>query len=161
MSYSNWKAFAFVAALILAVSPAVVAVPKKPPAQQTAAQKMSVCQARRTVVEELQQVVTGITFLESQPSGIAFRIGELEFQAEPQRFKKEFPKGTYRIDLKNLGAVTLDSYGGLLINGEWPLLKKNRSNSSGIIGFLGCKSQVGHGRISKRIEMRPRLSPTP
>ena len=123
--------------LLVTGAPAAVAVPKKPPLQQTVVPTMSVCQARRTIKTGLQQAVTGNTFLESQPSGIEFLVGELKFQAEPQRFKKEFPNGTYRVDLKSLGPVTLDSDGSILINGKWPLLIKNRSNSDAILGFLG------------------------
>ena len=136
--------------LLAAAAPAVLA-------QQTAAPAMSVCQARRAIVTELQRVDTScFTCLNSQPSGVAFNVGELEFQAEPRSFKKEFPKGTYRVELKTLGDVNSDlvrrafvaggDFYGLLINGRPAIdershshdreevIRENLSNSS----VLGC-----------------------
>ena len=125
---------------------AVVAVPKKPPVQQNAAPMMSVCQARRAVLEELQQAFichsgTCHGFL-SPLSDISFNATELEFLAAPGDFKKEFPNGTYRIDLKALGVITFNGRGNwngvdpVLINGELPLSKKNRSSKDSVLGFL-------------------------
>jgi hypothetical protein len=53
-------------------------------AQGPATPAISVCQARGTVVAELQRVLTGYWGrLNSTPTGIAFKLGELEFQAVP------------------------------------------------------------------------------
>jgi hypothetical protein len=123
---------------------------------------MSVCQARRTVVAELQRVSFGScggdsVCLESPPSGIVFNTGELEFQAAPNYYKKLFPRGIYRVDLKTLGEVD-GQYGRLGVDGRHPLwgragffctegmARKNLSSAS-ILGFLGWFSDesVGYG----------------
>jgi tetratricopeptide (TPR) repeat protein len=118
--------------LLAAAAPAVLA-------QQTATPSMSVCQARRTIVTELQQVNTRHgSMLQSPPSSIVFNAVELAFQAEPNYDKKDFPPGIYKVNLKTLGEVT--SYGKLIrINGKYPRkeksLRENLSNSS-ILAFL-------------------------
>jgi len=101
---------------------------------------MSVCQARRTIVAELQRVAVGrgrnATCLESPPSGVAFNTAELEFNAEPSILKKLFPPGNYRIDLKTLGEVSLRPDMYLLIGGKSDsYLRKHLSNAS-ILGFV-------------------------
>ena len=153
MSCRRFKAFAFVAALILAVSPAVVAVPKKPPAEKTTAQAMSVCQARRAIVEEMRRVSTvnrGDQCMKSLPSNVIFNGVELSFQAEPKAYKNLFPRETYKINLKNLGEITIkrDTWffdSNVLIDGNDPLwgglreseknARKNLSKTS-ILGFI-------------------------
>jgi tetratricopeptide (TPR) repeat protein len=149
MSCSRWKALAFTPVLILhaAAAPAVLAQVRATPArrasgilaQAPATPAMSVCQARRTIVAELQRVYVG-GCLKSLPSGVVFSAGELEFQAEPNCSKKLFPRGTYRIDLKSLGEVTGEvregtRRGALRIDGRDPTRKNNLSSAS-ILGAL-------------------------
>ncbi len=153
MRFSSWKALAFTSILILIVATPTVA-------QQTAAPAMSVCQARRTIVTEMQRVGMwsyGDALL-SLPSGVTFNVGEFEFHAEPGNYKKVFPRGTYKIDLKTLGEVTAyyeQNYGDnykLRVNGRYPLygnfmwlteghVRKNLSNAS-ILGFLGWQENA-------------------
>jgi len=160
MRYSSWKAFAFVAALILAVSPAVVAVPKKLPVQQAATPAMSVCQARRTVMAELQRVDTcAHCYLQSPPSGVAFIVGELVFQAEPKRV---FTSGIFKVDLKTLGEVKYDKWRGLLIDGRNPstngggglagLARKNLSSAS-ILGILAWQLDANAQDFAKAMNV--------
>jgi tetratricopeptide (TPR) repeat protein len=145
VSCSRWKALAFTPVLILlaAVAPAVRA-------QAPGTSAMSVCQARRTIVAELQRVyVCHSCMLKSQPSGIAFNVGELEFQAEAEQYKKIFPPGNYhRIDLKTLGEVTAtaEGYSSLRIDGKDPFKQtpiRARPDLSGgtILGFLRWYSE--------------------
>jgi tetratricopeptide (TPR) repeat protein len=135
---------------LAAAAPAVLA-------QETATPATSVCQARRTIVTELRRVfvsakcdLTSSGCLKSQPSGVAFNSGEVEFQAAPGYDKKLFPQGTYRIDLKTLGEVTVQKNvlgSPLRVDGRRPIwgqsilateenARKNLSSSS-ILGFLG------------------------
>jgi hypothetical protein len=103
------------------------------------ANTMSVCQARRTIVTELQQMNTRHgSMLQSPPSSIVFNAVELAFQAEPNYDKKDFPPGIYKVNLKTLGEVT--SYGYLIrIDGKYPRnlksLKESLSSPS-IFAFL-------------------------
>jgi tetratricopeptide (TPR) repeat protein len=147
MSSSSWKAFAFSLVLILLfVAPLVMG-------QQAATPAMSVCKARRTIVTELKQDVNTChgsgPYLQSLPSGVAFRVGELEFQAEPCMYRKLFPPGIFRVELKTLAEVTSDG-SRLLVDGKDPLwgrckfctesdIKKNLSDSS-ILGYISFRS---------------------
>ena len=114
--------------LLVTGAPAAVAVPKKPPLQQTVVPTMSVCQARRTIVTELQQASTGHnSMLQSPPSGVVINAVELAFHAEPNFDKKAFPPAIYKVNLKTLGEVT--SYGkATRINGKDPLNEKSHSH---------------------------------
>ena len=146
MGHNRWKMFGFTALLALvAATPAVLA-------QQTAAPAMSVCQARRTVVTEMQRVGAcrgSECSLKSLPSDVAFDVGKFQFMAEANFFKEIFPKGIYRIDLKTLGEVTNGGSGYLSVDGRDPLagngaetkgnVRKNLSNAS-ILGFLAWPS---------------------
>jgi hypothetical protein len=149
MKDSRWKAFTFITVLILAISPAF--------AQQTATPAMSVCQARRTIVEELQRVqTTEHPCLKSTPSRIAFTVRELKFQAEPTAYKSLLPPGDYAVDLNTLGEVTIkfDRYFyGPLIDGNDPRygnakLKSERevkeNLSTAILGFLTWMPEGGN-----------------
>jgi tetratricopeptide (TPR) repeat protein len=125
---------------LAAAAPAILA-------QETATPAMSVCQARRTLVAELQRAfVCPHCMLKSPPSGIAFNVGELEFQAEAEQYKKIFPPGNYhRIDLKTLGEVTAEG-SSLRIDGRDPFkqtLTRARPDLSGgtILGFLNWYSE--------------------
>jgi tetratricopeptide (TPR) repeat protein len=111
-------------------------------AQQTAAPSMSVCQARRTIVMELQHLVTNCErCLKSPPSNIGFNVGELEFQAESQSLRNAFPKGDYRVDLKTLGEVMFGRNHYLFINGNRPILGKYQSNNGSILGFVILRTE--------------------
>lgn len=114
--------------LLVTGAPAAVAVPKKPPLQQTVVPTMSVCQARRTIVTELQQASTGHnSMLQSPPSGVVINAVELAFHAEPNFDKKAFPPAIYKVNLKTLGEVT--SYGkAIRISGKDPLNEKSHSH---------------------------------
>ena len=114
--------------LLVTGAPAAVAVPKKPPLQQTVVPTMSVCQARRTIMTGLQQASTGHnSMLQSPPSGVVINAVELAFHAEPNFDKKAFPPAIYKVNLKTLGEVT--SYGkATRINGKDPLNEKSHSH---------------------------------
>jgi tetratricopeptide (TPR) repeat protein len=130
-------------------------------AQQTAAPAMSVCQARKTIVARMQQA-SNIIGLNSPPSGTSFSIGELEFQANPRVFSDLFPRGIYKIDLKNLDAVTVEPKhhsddscpSQIFVEGRDPLghsgfcsgggaVRKQLSNIS-ILGLLEWRSDRMH-----------------
>lgn len=149
------------AMLCLLVSGSLALTSRPAFAQQTATPSMSVCQARRTIVEDMQKVTSNphaYHYLMSPPSGIAFNVGELEFQAEPglyampNQYKKLFPRGIYRVEMKTLGEVSVGPERAwviatqLRINGEDPLANKNLSNESNanIIGFLRWDTDTGH-----------------
>jgi tetratricopeptide (TPR) repeat protein len=123
-------------------------------AQQTVAPAMSVCQARRAIVTEVQRTILSKWRLISTPTGVEFNVGELMFQAEPSWYKKLFPSGTYSVDLKTLGEVTEviadkgadEGQCSLRVDGRDPLrgksyvylegnARKNLSSAS-ILGFL-------------------------
>jgi hypothetical protein len=116
------------------------------------ANTMSVCQARRMIVEEMRRVSTHgcLPCLKSPPSNIAFSGVEFQFQAEPEQYKKLFPGGTYKVDLNTLGEVTVSRHiYGFDVDGKSAIIggslwasysegnvRKNLSNAS-ILGFLG------------------------
>jgi tetratricopeptide (TPR) repeat protein len=105
----------------------------------------------------MQHVGIAPFWMNSQPSNVRFSAVEFEFQAEPGPsvskqfwFKNLFPSGTYSVDLKTLGEVTVDGktpYSWQLgVNGKSPLcgncrrmdektVRANLSNAS-ILGFL-------------------------
>ncbi len=136
----------FILLFLAAAAPAVLA-------QGPATPAMSVCQARGTVVAKLQRVLTGYWGrLNSTPTGIAFKLGELEFQAVPNHDgpnaymvyavpKKLFPPGLYTVDLKILGEATHKIWNAdprisyIEIDGRSPFAKGNLSNA-GVLGLL-------------------------
>jgi hypothetical protein len=118
------------------------------------ANTMSVCQARRMIVEEMRRVSTHgcLPCLKSPPSNIAFSGVEFQFQAEPEQYKKLFPGGTYKVDLNTLGELTVlnphlfrdggEFYSYAAVDGKDPMrgnVRNNVSNAS-ILGFLSLPS---------------------
>jgi hypothetical protein len=90
------------------------------------ASSMTVCQARRTVVTELQQEDDRHLELASPPSNIVLNVADLKFYAEPRVSKKQFPEGTFRIDLKTLGEIAPIKHGeigAISIDGKRPTVE--------------------------------------
>ncbi len=77
MSDIRWRRFATVSTMIL------IAASYPLLAQTSTAPAMSVCQARRTIVEKMQHVGIAPFWMNSQPSNVRFSAVEFEFQAEP------------------------------------------------------------------------------
>ena len=122
--------------------------------QQAAAPALSVCQARRTIVTELQRVNTCLTHqscdLQSPPSGVAFNVGELEFHAETDGYyKKILTPGTYKVNLKTLGEVTIEHQhflcaGSIIrVDGSDPLYGKSCGSEGGVRAHLSSASILG------------------
>ena len=141
MGSSNWKVFAFTLVLILLAAAPVLA-------QETATPAMSVCQARRTIVTQIQRV--NIEYygnrLESIPTDIEVDLREIKLQAGPgHACNKYYPRSVYEIDLQKLGVVTavlgdLGKNGGLesflRMDGRDLIDCRKYMPSTGILGFI-------------------------